>query len=90
MLEFFFDLRHTQFGRVNIYLGESMAYLSSVISFAFYLRVTILLFQSDEPAASWYAGTGLEHAVLAVCTSAVLLFGLFPGILFDLIGRVLP
>jgi NADH-quinone oxidoreductase subunit N len=64
--------------------------LSSVISFAFYLRVTILLYQSDESASSWHEGTTLEHAVLAVCTSAVLLLGLFPGILFDLIGRILP
>ena len=63
---------------------------ASVISFAFYLRVAILLFQSDESAARWHAGTAVEHAVLAVCASAVLLFGLFPGILFDLIGRVLP
>ena len=31
-----------------------------------------------------------KMAVLAVCSSAVLLFGLFPGILFDLIGRLLP
>jgi NADH-quinone oxidoreductase subunit N len=64
--------------------------LSSVISFAFYLRVAMLLFQSDESACRWHAGTAFEHAVLAVCTSAVLLFGLFPDILFDLIGRILP
>jgi NADH-quinone oxidoreductase subunit N len=66
--------------------------LSSVISFAFYLRVTVLLFQSDAPAsaARWHVGTAYEHAVLAVCTSAVLLLGLFPGLLFALIGRVLP
>jgi NADH-quinone oxidoreductase subunit N len=63
---------------------------ASVISFAFYLRVTMLLFQSDEPVSRWHDGTAMEHAVLAVCTSAVLLFGLFPGILFDLIGRILP
>lgn len=63
---------------------------ASVISFAFYLRVTMLLFQSDEPVSSWHDGTATEHAVLAVCTSAVLLLGLFPGVLFDLIGRILP
>jgi len=63
---------------------------ASVVSFAFYLSVAMLLFKSDESASTWHAGSPLEHAVLAVCSSAVLLFGLFPGILFDLIGRLLP
>ena len=63
---------------------------ASVVSFAFYLRVAMLLFQADESASSWHVGSSLEHAVLAVSSSAVLLFGLFPGILFDLIGRLLP
>jgi NADH-quinone oxidoreductase subunit N len=73
------------------YLGLVLiGILASVISFAFYLRVTILLFQSDESVSSWHDGTALEHTVLAVCSSAVLLFGFFPGVLFDLIGRILP
>jgi NADH-quinone oxidoreductase subunit N len=73
------------------YLGlVLLGVFASVISFAFYLRVTILLFQADEAASEWHDGTPFEHAVLAVCASAVLLFGLFPGILFDLIGRILP
>jgi NADH-quinone oxidoreductase subunit N len=63
---------------------------ASVISFAFYLRVTILLFQPEESAFRRHKGTAPEHAVLAVCASAVLLLGLFPGILFDLIAQVLP
>jgi NADH-quinone oxidoreductase subunit N len=63
---------------------------ASVVSFAFYLRVAMLLFQSDKSASSWHVGSALEHAVLAVCSSAVLLLGLFPGVLFDLIGRLLP
>jgi NADH-quinone oxidoreductase subunit N len=64
--------------------------LASVISFAFYLRVTILLFQSDGSASRWHHRTAFEHAVLAVCASAVLLLGLFPGILFDLLAHILP
>jgi len=63
---------------------------ASVISFAFYLRVTMLLFQSEESAPRWHKGTAPEHAVLAVCASAILLLGLFPGILFNLIAQVLP
>ena len=64
--------------------------LASVVSFAFYLRVTMLLFQPDESASRWHRGTAPEHAVLAVCASAILLLGLFPGLLFDLIGGILP
>ena len=73
------------------YLGLVLiGILSSFISFAFYLRMTMLLFDPDESVCRWHAGTAPEHAVIVVCTSAVLLFGLFPGILFDLIGRILP
>jgi len=64
--------------------------LASVISFAFYLRVTILLFQAEENNTRWYSGTPLEHTVLALCCSVVLLLGLFPGLLFSLIGHILP
>ena len=64
--------------------------LAAVISFAVYLRVTMLLFQADEPAVSWYKGSAVEHTVLAVCSSAVVVLGLFPGLLFDLIRQVLP
>jgi len=64
--------------------------LASVISFAFYLRVTMLLFQAEEPASAWYEGSVFEHTVLAVCSSAVLILGLFPSLLFDLIRHVLP
>ncbi|NOQ52367.1 MAG: hypothetical protein GQ578_09165 [Desulfuromonadaceae bacterium] len=45
---------------------------------------------TDEIAPVRHAGTSLEHSVLAVCTGAVLLFGLSPGLLFDLIGSILP
>jgi NADH-quinone oxidoreductase subunit N len=73
------------------YLGlVVIGIVTSVISFAFYLRVTMLLFQSDESACRWHDGAALEHAVQAVCVSAVLLFGLFPSLLFDLIANILP
>jgi len=73
------------------YIGLLMiGVLASVISFAFYLRVTMLLFQPDEQASRWHQGSVFEHTVLAVCSSAVLLLGLFPGLLFDLIRHILP
>lgn len=73
------------------YLGLVLiGVFTSVVSFAFYLRVTMLLFQADNPAPARHAGCAPEHAVLAVCSAAILLFGLFPGLLFDLIGHLLP
>ncbi len=64
--------------------------IASIVSFAFYLHLAMLLFQADESVASWHIGSPFEHAVLAVSSSAVLAFGLFPGILLDLIARLLP
>ena len=73
------------------YLGLTMlGVFASVISFAFYLRVTMLLFQPNEQTCRWHQGSVYEHAVLAVCSSAVLVLGLFPGPLFALIRSVLP
>jgi NADH-quinone oxidoreductase subunit N len=63
---------------------------ASVVSFAFYLRVSVLFFQENGQPSSWHQGTALEHAVLAVCATATLLLGVFPGLLFTLITRILP
>jgi len=63
--------------------------LASLISFAFYLKVIIAMFMADETAAPRHPGTQSEHLVLMVCTAAVLLFGVLPGLLFDLIGSIL-
>ncbi len=62
---------------------------ASLISFAFYLRVILVLYQSQNETSSWHPGSAMEHAVLTVCASAVLLLGLFPGILLDLISLIL-
>ncbi len=73
------------------YIGLLMiGVFASVISFAFYLRVSMLFFQREESSDPWHPGATVEHAVLVVCSSAVLLFGLFPGLLFDLINQILP
>jgi NADH-quinone oxidoreductase subunit N len=73
------------------YLGLVLiGIFASVVSFAFYLRFTIVLFKSGENAPRWHDGIALEHAVIAVCTTATFLLGLFPGLLFDMIGHILP
>jgi len=73
------------------YLGLVLiGILASLVSFAFYLRVAMHLFQSDEKQRSRHPGTALEHAVIWGCSGTVLFFGLYPGPLLDLISQILP
>jgi NADH-quinone oxidoreductase subunit N len=64
--------------------------LASLISFHFYLRVIIALFMVDDQAPACHPGTSLEQSVLLVCLSGILVLGLFPDLLFNLIGLILP
>jgi NADH-quinone oxidoreductase subunit N len=64
--------------------------LASLISFAYYLRVVLHLYSGDEPAPPRHPGNALEHAVLLVCSVAVLLLGLYPGPLLDLGAVLVP
>lgn len=73
---------HTSLAMVGI--------LASLISFHFYLRVIIALFMVDDEAPACHPGTALEQSVLVTCLGGVLLLGLFPDLLFNLIGLILP
>lgn len=64
--------------------------LASLISFAFYLKLIMLFFMDEDSTSARSSGSVFEHAVLAVCTSAVLLFGFFPAPLFNLIDLLFP
>jgi NADH-quinone oxidoreductase subunit N len=64
--------------------------LASLVSFAYYLRVVLVLYSGDEPAPGLHAGNALEHAVLLVCASAILLLGVYPAPLLDLTAALLP
>ncbi len=66
-----------------------IAIFASLISFAYYLRVVMVLYSSDDPR-ELHSGTPLEHAVLLVCVTAVLLTGLYPGPLLDLTAALVP
>lgn len=66
-----------------------VAILASLISFAYYLRVVLVLYGSEEPQ-ELHAGTALEHAVLLVCVSVVLLLGIYPAPLLDLTALMIP
>ena len=62
----------------------------SLVSFAYYLRVILVLYSSDETPAELHHGTPLEHAVLLVCISAALLLGIYPAPLLDLTAALIP
>jgi NADH-quinone oxidoreductase subunit N len=64
--------------------------LASLISFAYYLRVVLLLYRDDETAPALHPGTATEHAVLLVCSTATLLLGIYPGPLLDLAAALIP
>jgi NADH-quinone oxidoreductase subunit N len=64
--------------------------VASLVSFAYYLRVILVLYSSDEMPAELHAGTPLEHAVLLVCATAVLLLGIYPAPLLDLAAALIP
>jgi len=50
----------------------------------------VMVLYSSEESPSLHPGTPLEHAVLLVCTTAILLLGLYPGPLLDLTAALIP
>lgn len=67
-----------------------IAILASLISFAYYLRVVMVLYSSDDIPTPLHPGNPYEHAVLLVCASAVLLLGVYPAPLLDLTAALIP
>lgn len=63
--------------------------LASLLSFAYYLRAILVLYGGEE-SRELHPGAALEHAVLLVCVSAVLLLGIYPGPLLDLTAALIP
>ena len=78
-----------QFCRGFIWLAL-IGIVASLVSFAYYLRVILVLYSSDETPVELHVGTPLEHAVLLVCISAVLLLGIYPAPLLDLTAALIP
>jgi NADH-quinone oxidoreductase subunit N len=73
------------------YLGLTLlAIFASLVSLYYYLRLVIVMFMSDQTAPDLSPGGSHEYAALAVCLSAVLVLGIFPGPLLDLIRTILP
>lgn len=73
------------------YLGIALlGILASLVSLYYYLRPVIVMFLARERDLCLDKGSLSEHTVLAVCLLAVLLLGVYPGPLFDLITLILP
>lgn len=73
------------------YLGLALiGVLASLLSVYYYLRPIIVLFMTKERAVCLHPGVPAEHAVLALCLGATLLFGVYPAPLFELIRLVVP
>ncbi len=63
--------------------------LAALLSIYYYLKVVILLFMSEQEASEGPATRLSEHLVLLVSAGAVLVLGLYPGPLYNLITSLL-
>ncbi|PLX82889.1 MAG: NADH-quinone oxidoreductase subunit N [Desulfuromonas sp.] len=64
--------------------------LTALVSVYYYLRPIIILFMAKERSVCLHQGNDAELAVIGVCMLAILLLGLYPGPLFDLIAAIIP
>ena len=67
-----------------------MAVLFSVIGAYYYLRVVKLMYFDEPGIARRSQGSGSMRFVLSVNGLAVLVLGLFPGLLLALCAQVIP
>ncbi len=66
-----------------------MAVLASVIAFAFYIRVIVLMYM-DEGTIETAVSIGAAGWVLAIAVGTTILWGIFPTSLLDLAANALP
>jgi len=63
---------------------------ASLISVYYYLRPIIVLFMQDRSSYRLRSGSGEEYFLLAGCFAAILILGIYPGLLLNLVAQVLP
>lgn len=68
----------------------ALGILASLISVYYYLRPIIVLFMTDERSICLHQGGQAEYTVLAICSSATLVLGVYPGPILDLIKTIVP
>jgi len=64
--------------------------LTSLVSLYYYLRPIIVLFMQERSAYQFREGCKEEFILLASCFAAILIFGVYPGPLLDLVAQILP
>ncbi|MBE9486024.1 MAG: hypothetical protein IMY82_02505 [Chloroflexi bacterium] len=64
--------------------------LTSLLSLYYYLRPIIVLFLQGRSAYQLRSGCREEFVLLGGCVAALLVFGVYPGPLLELIALVLP
>lgn len=64
--------------------------LSSLVSVYYYLRPIVVLFMQEETGAIAEDGSYTEGLVLAGCCAGILILGIYPAPLLDLVALVLP
>lgn len=63
--------------------------LASLVSVYYYLRVTIIMYMANvEPKHALHPGCRPEYIVLSICLIVVLLLGVYPGPLLDMVVSV--
>jgi NADH-quinone oxidoreductase subunit N len=66
-----------------------VAVIASVVAFAFYIRVIVVMYM-DDAAEESPLRVGPERWVLALAVGATILWGIFPSSLLDLAADALP
>jgi NADH-quinone oxidoreductase subunit N len=68
------------------YTGLALvAILASLVSVAYYIRVVMVMFARSDDSPTLPATVASEGIVIALCVAGVLLLGLYPGPLLDLL-----
>ena len=62
--------------------------LSSLVSIYYYFQVIMVMYMSEDGASEFRPAVPAESAAIGICFTALLLLGLFPGPLLDLIYRL--
>jgi NADH-quinone oxidoreductase subunit N len=66
-----------------------VAVVASVIAFAFYLRIIVIMYMEDDEAASVAVSTTVRW-VLGIAVLATLLWGVLPASLLNIVADALP
>ncbi|WP_020674922.1 NADH-quinone oxidoreductase subunit N [Geopsychrobacter electrodiphilus] len=67
-----------------------IAIIAALVSLYYYLAPIIVLFMQERDASELRRGCRQEYIVLALCFAGLLLLGVYPAPLLELLGMILP